>query len=40
MSFYFFSLTTDMDRINLSPRVPAVQEFKSDNFRPGVRVHY
>ena len=39
MLYYFFSLTTDMNRIS-NPQVPAAQESHLDKFSFGVRVHY
>ena len=38
LSYYFFSLTTDMNRASQNPRVPAAQQDMC--FAPGVRVHY
>ena len=37
MSYYFFSLTTDMNRVSLNPRVSAWR--RVDRQLPGVRVH-
>ena len=38
-SYYFFSLTTDLNRASQNPRVPVSALGKDDN-NPGVRVHY
>ena len=39
LSYYFFSLTTDVNRVSQNPRVPAAQE--SPYGHPSmVRVHY
>ena len=38
-SYYFFSLTTDLNRASQNPRVP-VSALGKDNNNPGVRVHY
>ena len=37
--YYFFSLTTDINRVSQNPRVPVSALGKDDN-KPGVRVHY
>ena len=37
--YYFFSLTTDVNRSSQNPRVPAAQSRVNDCI-PGVRVHY
>ena len=39
LSYYFFSLTTDMNCSGQNPQVPAVKIYKS-NYEPGVRVHF
>ena len=38
LSYYFFSLTTDMNLASRNPRVPAAQPNMVNT--PGVRVHY
>ena len=40
MSYYFFSLTTDMIHMNRVSRVPAAQRVGRRLQFPGVRVHY
>ena len=38
LSYNFFSLTTDVNRVSHNPRVPTAQQGVKDS--PGVRVHY
>jgi hypothetical protein len=39
LSYYFYSLTTDINRVSQNPRVPAAHGGML-NSSPGVRVHY
>ena len=40
LSYYYFSLTTDMNRVSQNPRVPTAQRDMVTGCAPGVRVHY
>ena len=40
LSYYFFSLTTDVNRVSQNPLVPAAQSVNLNTGVPGVRVHF